>query len=76
LHRRWQDIKSAVLGRDNDTVLNECERGEDAVVLQYRRALEKDLPTRIHNVLERQYLGALQNHDRIKSLRDHVRATS
>src|SRR5882757_4208682 len=28
LHRRWIDIKSAIMGKDDEAVLNECERGE------------------------------------------------
>jgi len=29
LHRRWVDIKAAILGKDDEAILNECERGED-----------------------------------------------
>ena len=74
LHRNWLDLKTAVLGKDNEAVLNECERGEDVAVRSYRKALEKDLPVYVRSVVERQYQGVLQNHDRIKSLRDQVRA--
>src|SRR6187455_1662390 len=28
-HRSWIDIKAAVTGRDEEAILNECERGED-----------------------------------------------
>jgi uncharacterized protein (TIGR02284 family) len=76
LHRRWIDIKSAVMGKDVETVLNECERGEDVAKKSYRRALEKDLPLDIKAVIERQYQGVLQNHDAIKALRDRARATA
>ncbi|MES2535772.1 MAG: PA2169 family four-helix-bundle protein [Pseudomonadota bacterium] len=70
LHRRWVDIKSAVLGKDDEAILNECERGEDVAVSSYRNALDKDLPPEIRNVVERQYQGVLKNHDMVKSLRD------
>src|SRR5437868_105208 len=30
LHRGWIDIKSAVTGKDEKAILNECERGEDS----------------------------------------------
>ena len=73
LHRHWLDIKSAVLGKNSEAVLNECERGEDVAVRSYRKALEKELPEDVRNVVERQYQGVLQNHDRIKSLREQVR---
>jgi len=73
LHRRWIDIKSAVTSKDDEAILNECERGEDVAVNSYRKALEKDLPANIRSVVERQYNGVLRNHDQVKSLRDQVR---
>jgi uncharacterized protein (TIGR02284 family) len=76
LHRRWIDIKSAILGRDDEAILNECERGEDHAVESYRDALAKDLPPEIHAVVNRQYLGVLQNHDMVKALRDRLQAHS
>lgn len=74
LHRRWIDIKSAILGHDDEAILNECERGEDHAVESYRRALAQDLPAEIHAVVNRQYLGVLQNHDMVKGLRDRLHA--
>lgn len=73
LHRRWVDIKSAILGKDNEAVLNECERGEDMALRSYRNALAKDLPNPIRLVVERQYQGVLQNHQEVKNLRDQAR---
>jgi uncharacterized protein (TIGR02284 family) len=74
LHRRWVDLKSAITGKDDEAILNECERGEDVAVKSYRNALEKDLPPDIRSVVERQYNGVLRNHDQVKSLRDQIRA--
>jgi uncharacterized protein (TIGR02284 family) len=76
LHRRWIDIKSAILGKDDEAILNECERGEDVAVRSYRNALEKDLSPEIRRIVERQYQGVLQNHDMVKSLRDRLHAHS
>ncbi|RBA24100.1 ferritin-like domain-containing protein [Herminiimonas fonticola] len=76
LHRRWIDIKSLVMGKDDEAVLNECERGEDVAKKSYRRALEKDLPLDVKAVIERQYQGVLQNHDAIKILRDRAHAAA
>lgn len=76
LHRRWIDIKSAVMGKDEKAVLNECERGEDVAKKSYRRALEKDLPLDVKVVIERQYQGVLKNHDAIKILRDRAHAAT
>jgi uncharacterized protein (TIGR02284 family) len=74
LHRRWVDIKAAVTGKDDEAILNECERGEDVAKRSYKNALEKDLPPNIRSVVERQYEGVLRNHDQVKVLRDQIRA--
>ncbi|MFJ7565933.1 PA2169 family four-helix-bundle protein [Herminiimonas sp. NPDC097707] len=76
LHRRWIDIKTAIMGKGDEAVLAECERGEDVAVKSYRRALEKDLPLDVKAVVERQYKGVRQNHDAIKNLRDHARTAT
>ncbi|OKO34567.1 hypothetical protein AM469_002264, partial [Pseudomonas aeruginosa] len=47
LHRRWVDLKSLVTGKDEEAVLNECERGEDVAKHRYQAALEKSLPAEI-----------------------------
>jgi uncharacterized protein (TIGR02284 family) len=75
-HRRWLDIKSAVMGKDDKAVLAECERGEDVAKSSYQKALAKDLPMEVRVIVERQYRGVLQNHDRIRALEKAAKATS
>jgi uncharacterized protein (TIGR02284 family) len=74
LHRGWVDVKSAVTGHSDHAILAECERGEDAAKKNYREALDKDLPADIRAVVERQYQGVVENHDRIRDLRDQYAA--
>jgi uncharacterized protein (TIGR02284 family) len=74
LHRQWMNLKIALMGKDDEIILSECERGEDAAVNGYRKALSQDLPNDICLIIERQYQGVLANHDRVKALRDQVRA--
>lgn len=74
LHRQWVNLKAAVTGRDDDAILTECERGEDAAVHAYRKALSQDLPNDIRLIVERQYQGVLANHDKVLGLRNQVRA--
>jgi uncharacterized protein (TIGR02284 family) len=77
MHRAWVDIKSAITGKDDKAVLNECERGEDVAVKSYRKALENtNLPADVRAVVERQYQGVVRNHDQVKLLRDQVAATT
>ncbi|WP_028239737.1 PA2169 family four-helix-bundle protein [Stutzerimonas azotifigens] len=75
LHRRWVDLKSAITGKSDEAILNECERGEDVAKKRYKEALEKDLPANVRAVVERQYQGVLRNHDQVKALRDRARAS-
>ena len=74
MHRGWVHVKGT-LGADSAlSMLEECERGEDAAVARYRKALKQDLPADIRAVVERQAAGVQRNHDRIKALRDQHRA--
>lgn len=74
LHRRWVDIKGLVTGKDDEAILNECERGEDVAKRSYETALGKSLPANIKTIVERQYNGVLKNHDQVKAMRNQVRA--
>ncbi len=70
LHRGWINIKSAVTGRDEGSILNECERGEDSAKAAYQSALENALPSHVQNTVQTQYVAIQSAHDRIKALRD------
>jgi uncharacterized protein (TIGR02284 family) len=70
LRRGWNDVKSAVAGRSDYEILAECEKGEDVAKKHYSDALEKDLPADVRMVVDRQFQGVIQNHDRIRDLRD------
>jgi uncharacterized protein (TIGR02284 family) len=70
LHRTWMDIKGTLTGRDDQSILDECERGEDSAVEAYRDALNEDLPANIRSVVETQLREVQQVHDRVKQMRD------
>ncbi len=70
LHRGWIDIKSAILGKDVEAILNECERGEDSAVQNYKEALDNNLPANVANLILRQSYAIQQAHDRVRNLRD------
>ena len=70
LHRGWINIKSAVTGRDDAAILNECERGEDIAKSAYKDALAADLPSNVTSVIQEQATLVQQAHDRIRGLRD------
>ncbi len=53
LHRRWIDLK-ANLGGGDDTLMSACESGEASAVRSYEEALQKELPSPLRAILERQ----------------------
>ncbi len=60
IHRAWIDIKSALTGKDRDTVLSSVEFGDNAAIEAYQDAIAKDhIPAYIKEVLQKQ-LGELQ----------------
>lgn len=73
-HRVWVHIRGLFGGASDDTMLTECERGEDAAVARYRKALKQNLPQDIHAMVLRQFEGAQRNHDMIRQLRDLAHA--
>lgn len=76
VHRGWVHVKGMVGANSELSMLEECERGEDAAVARYRKALKQNLPVDVRAVVERQAEGAQRNHDQIKLLRDEARTRS
>jgi uncharacterized protein (TIGR02284 family) len=77
IHRAWIDIKGSLTGRDDQSILNECERGEDSAVEAYRDALkDENLPSNLRTTVDRQFRSIQQVHDRVKQMRDSRSATS
>lgn len=71
LHRAWIDIKATFGGSDRHSILEECERGEDAIKKAYKDALqENELGEEVRNVLLKQQEAIVVSHDAIKALRD------
>lgn len=76
IHRVWMDIKGTLTGQDDQSILNEVERGEDSAVSAFKSALEADLPANIRSVVESHYQQVKQAHDRAKQLRDSKSVSS
>ena len=73
LHRGWIDLKAAVTGKDAYAILTECERGEDAAVAAYQRALETPgMPLNVVDALRVQGAAVKAAHDHIRGLRNSV----
>ena len=70
VHRAWMTIKGTIKGKDDKSILNEVERGEDSAVEAYQDALKEGLPANLRMVIEKQYLEIQGVHDRVKQMRD------
>jgi uncharacterized protein (TIGR02284 family) len=73
IYRAWMDIKAIFTGHDRETVLNNCEYGEDAAQKAYKMALETEgLSADLRSIISEQRADLRTSHDRIKALRDRV----
>jgi len=68
LHRGWINFKSAIAMKNDDAIVAECERGEDAAVAAYEGALKEDLPSRSRHIIESQYAQIKKAHDYVRTL--------
>lgn len=74
LHRGWVTLRGTVSANDDLSILEECERGEDAALERYRDALKETLPANIASMVRAQYEGTKRNHDQVRNLRDRMKA--
>jgi uncharacterized protein (TIGR02284 family) len=74
LHRGWVSVKDTLTANSDHAVLEECERGEDAALARYRKALKEDLPADVRSLIEHQMAGTQANHDQVKRLRDSTQS--
>ncbi len=74
MHRGWVSVRDAMSGSSDQSILDECERGEDSALAQYRKALKEDLPDDVKQVVQKQMAGVQANHDEVKRLRDSMKA--
>jgi len=72
IHRAWLNVKATFSGNDRKAILEECERGEDAIKKAYRDALSEDngLSVEQTQLISKQQGNINVGHDRIKALRD------
>ena len=73
VHRGWVNLKATASPREDKAILEEVERGEDFAKASYEAALKTNLPGDVRELVERQYRGAVANHDRIRELRNQYR---
>jgi uncharacterized protein (TIGR02284 family) len=69
-HQRFEDLKAAVTGRDEQAIINEVERGEDYLKDKFETALNGDtLSGESRSVVEQAYQSVRSGHDQISQLK-------
>lgn len=76
LHRGWINIKSIVTGKDDLSILEECERGEDSAKKNYEDAAKSTLPSNVGSVVQQQATQVKAAHDRVRDLRNAAKSAN
>lgn len=73
IHRAWIDVKALFGGKDRKSILEEAERGEDAIKAAYKNVMDSNVLTghALETVLD-QAAQIRMSHDKIKMLRDNA----
>ena len=76
-HQRFEDLKAAITGQDEQAVINEVERGEDYLKEKYEAALNSDaLSGESRSVVERCYQSVRSGHDQMSQLKHGLESPS
>lgn len=69
-HQRFEDLKAAITGRDEKSIINEVERGEDYLKEKWQSALQSGkLHGESHILVERCYQSIKSGHDQMSALK-------
>ena len=76
-HQRFLDLKAAVMGRDEQAIINEVERGEDYLKGKFEAALSSDtLSGEGRVIVERAYQSVRSGHDKMSALKHGMEAST
>jgi uncharacterized protein (TIGR02284 family) len=76
-HQRFEDLKAAITGRDEKSIINEVERGEDYLKGKWQAALQSgELHGESHDLVERLYQSIKSGHDQISQLKHGMETPS
>ena len=69
VHRGWINLKTALTGNDDEAVLEECIRGEEAALKEYDNVLKDyEVPQGLRNKMKNQRDQIQQAHTELQSL--------
>ena len=73
IHRGWINLKEAVVGRDDEAIVNSVESGEDYLKEKFEAALKhKDLPAEARAAVEEAYTSVRAGHDQMSQLKHAI----
>jgi uncharacterized protein (TIGR02284 family) len=76
-HRMFVNLKASVLGKDEQAIVNEVERGEDHIKAKFENALkEEELSQAVRAVIEQGYRSVREGHDQMRDLKHGLQAHS
>ncbi len=74
-HQRFEDLKAAITGRDEKSIINEVERGEDYIKGKFEAALQSDdLGAESREVVQRCFQSVREGHDQMSQLKHGMEA--
>jgi uncharacterized protein (TIGR02284 family) len=74
-HQRFEDLKAAITGRDEKSIINEVERGEDYIKGKFEAALQSDdLGAESRQVVQRCFQSVREGHDQMSQLKHGMEA--
>ncbi len=73
VHRGWINLKEAVLGRDDEAIVNSVESGEDYLKGKFETALKNtDLPAEARGAVEQAWQSVKAGHDQMSQLKHAI----
>ncbi len=73
IHRGWINLKEAVLGRDDEAIVNAVESGEDYLKEKFETILEhKDLPAEARAAVDEAWQSVRAGHDQMSQLKHAI----
>ena len=76
-HQRFEDLKAAITGRNEKSIINEVERGEDYLKGKWQAALESDgLAGESRDLIQRCYQSIKSGHDQMSQLKHGMETSS
>lgn len=73
IHRGWLNLKEAVVGKDDQAIVNEVERGEDYLKEKFEAAMNHtDLPAEARAAVDEAWQSVKAGHDEMSQLKHAI----